>query len=499
MTKKRGFGIAALAAMAVVACRGETYRTPDGEPFVLGYHLDISRDKVPTMASLYRLVDILAGQGFNQLQLYAEHTFAYKGHEKVWGQASPMTAEEIRALDDYCWKKGVALVPNQNSFGHMERWLKHPEYRHLAESPEGGRNPWGGRAQFPRALCPTDPASERFLASLYDELLPNFRHTKLLHIGCDEVWDIESGGDRSAAAVKEKGAARVYCDFVRKIQKLAADRGRTVMYWGDFIVAYPDMVREMPKDAVMIVCSYDQDTPYDKRCAKPESLGRKYYIGPGTSSWYALFGKWTNARRNIANAFAAGRRHGMSGCLLCDWGDGGYPHPYIVSLPPIVYAAGEAKGRQMTDDEVAAEVDRICGCRCGKALLRYGDLYRMAYCHTPNSTALYKMLADRETYKYTYAQNEGRMGELFDELHDIMTSVDLTNAPDWVKEDFAMLELLGKALEMAYHKQESRILSEIPGPYRRLWLKQNRPGGLEDSVQRLFLHGQKEPEKKEMR
>ena len=52
--------------------------------------------------------------------------------------------------------------------------------------------------------------------------------------------------------------------------------------------------------------------------------------------------------------------------------------------------------------------------------------------------------------------------------------------------------------EMAYHKQESRILSEIPGPYRRLWLKQNRPGGLEDSVQRLFLHGQNEPEKKEM-
>ena len=40
------------------------------------YMLDISRDKVPTMSTLRLLVELLARFGYNQLQLYIEHTFA---------------------------------------------------------------------------------------------------------------------------------------------------------------------------------------------------------------------------------------------------------------------------------------------------------------------------------------------------------------------------------------------------------------------------------------
>src|SRR6185295_19601229 len=40
-----------------------------------GVMLDISRDKVPTMATLFGLVDMLAEWKVNQFQLYMEHTF----------------------------------------------------------------------------------------------------------------------------------------------------------------------------------------------------------------------------------------------------------------------------------------------------------------------------------------------------------------------------------------------------------------------------------------
>ncbi len=63
---------------------------------VRGVMLDISRDKVPTMPTLFSLVDRLAEWKVNQLQLYIEHTFAYRGHEEIWRSADPMTAEEIR-------------------------------------------------------------------------------------------------------------------------------------------------------------------------------------------------------------------------------------------------------------------------------------------------------------------------------------------------------------------------------------------------------------------
>src|SRR5438477_6364863 len=81
---------------------------------VRGFMLDISRDKVPTMATLFALVDQLAELKINQLQLYTEHTFAYRGHEVVWKDASPMTAGEIRQLDAYCKARFIELVPNQN-------------------------------------------------------------------------------------------------------------------------------------------------------------------------------------------------------------------------------------------------------------------------------------------------------------------------------------------------------------------------------------------------
>ena len=96
---------------------------------VRGYMLDISRDRVPTQASLLELVDTLAALRINQLQLYTEHTFAYRERESVWCNASPLTPEEIRQLDARCGASGIELVPNQNSFGHMERCLRHPENR----------------------------------------------------------------------------------------------------------------------------------------------------------------------------------------------------------------------------------------------------------------------------------------------------------------------------------------------------------------------------------
>ncbi|HEX6883603.1 MAG TPA: glycoside hydrolase family 20 zincin-like fold domain-containing protein, partial [Planctomycetota bacterium] len=138
-----------------------------------GVMLDVSRDRVPRMDYLFQLVERLAEWKLNELQLYFEHAFAYAGHERVWRGVDPFTPDEIRALDAHCRLHGIELVPNQQSFGHLHHWLKHPEYRHLAEVPEGILHPFLGAGQTtpePFSLCPTDPRSLAFLGGLYDEL-----------------------------------------------------------------------------------------------------------------------------------------------------------------------------------------------------------------------------------------------------------------------------------------------------------------------------------------
>ena len=112
-----------------------------------GVMLDISRSKVPTLETLFGLVDLFSGWKINHLELYTEHTFAYENHREVWAQASPMTGEDILRLDAYCRERFVELVPNQNSFGHMHHWLELPRYNHLAECPDGFELTWQGHTR----------------------------------------------------------------------------------------------------------------------------------------------------------------------------------------------------------------------------------------------------------------------------------------------------------------------------------------------------------------
>lgn len=97
---------------------------------VRGYMLDISRGKVPTLDDLCGYADRLAELKYNQLQLYVEgFSFAYPSYTEVWKDATPITGEEIQYLDAYCEARGIELVPNQNSLGHMAAWLSRDEFK----------------------------------------------------------------------------------------------------------------------------------------------------------------------------------------------------------------------------------------------------------------------------------------------------------------------------------------------------------------------------------
>ena len=98
--------------------------------------LDISRGRVPKLETLLELAERLADFKINELQLYTEHTFAYRKYKSVWQSWGALTGEEIRKLDARCRELGIDLVPNQNSFGHLRYFLEHPKLKKLAEVSE---------------------------------------------------------------------------------------------------------------------------------------------------------------------------------------------------------------------------------------------------------------------------------------------------------------------------------------------------------------------------
>ena len=323
-----------------------------------GVMLDISRGRVPKLETLLELAERLADFKINELQLYTEHTFAYRKYKSVWQTWGALTAKEIRILDARCRELGIDLVPNQNSFGHLREFLAHQKLKQLAEVSKPYEDASGEFLRRPTTLAPNHPGTLPFLRGLYDELLPNFS-SRFFNVGCDETWDLGRG--RSKVLCDAKGKGRVYLDFLKQIRREVSARGKTMMFWGDIILKYPKLIPELAKlgrtdlrvsleerqrvptsNLIALNWGYEANHPFAKEAAQFAKAKIPFYVCPGTSTWQTLIGRHDNALANLCAAAKAGRKSGAIGYLITDWGDGGHPQPLSVSWPLFLAGASLA-------------------------------------------------------------------------------------------------------------------------------------------------------------
>jgi hexosaminidase len=360
-----------------------------------GVMLDVSRGRVPKLETLLELVEHLADFKINELQLYIEHTFAYRNYKPVWRSWGALTAVEIRKLDVRCRELGIDLVPNQNSFGHLRYFLEHPPLKKLAEVSEPYESGGGEFLRYPSTLAPNYPGSIRFLRGLYGELLPNFT-SRFFNVGCDETWDLGRG--QSRLLCKRKGKGRVYLDFLKKIHREVSKRKRRMMFWGDIVLHHPELIPKLPKDLIALNWGYEADHPYNHEARLFEKSGIPFYVCPGTSTWMTLIGKHDNALANLRSAARAGSRHGAIGYLITDWGDGGHPQPLAVSYLPYLAGAALSWCAKSFDERLLVPVlsrdifhDRTQ--RLARAALGLGLAHRKFGYVEPNSTPFGTVLA----------------------------------------------------------------------------------------------------------
>jgi hexosaminidase len=302
-----------------------------------GVMLDISRGRVPKLETLLDLAEKLSDFKINELQLYTEHTFAYKKHKSVWQSWGALTAKEIQILDARCRELGIDLVPNQNSFGHLRYFLEDPKLQKLAEISAPYEDASKEFVRRPTTLAPNHSGTIPFLRGLYDELLPNFS-SKFFNVGCDETWDLGRG--QSKKICERFGKGKIYLNFLKKIQREVSARGKRMMFWGDIILKCPKLISRLPKNVIALNWGYEKNHPFEKEAAQFAKAKIPFYVCPGTSTWQTIVGKHDNALANLRAAAKAGKKFGAMGFLNTDWGDGGHPQPLAVSWP--IFLAGAA-------------------------------------------------------------------------------------------------------------------------------------------------------------
>ena len=467
-----------------------------------GVMLDISRSKVPTLKTLFDLIDMFSEWKINHLELYTEHTFAYENHREVWAQASPMTGEDILSLDAYCRERFVELVPNQNSFGHMHHWLELPRYNHLAECPEGFELTLRGhtRQMPPFSLNPADRHSAEFMGELFSELLPHFSSRKF-NVGCDETWDVGRG--RSSRTVVERGAGRVYLDYLLEIHELVKSHRRTMHFWGDIIIQHPELVPELPKDAVVLEWGYEADHPFDEHGAEFARSGMPFFVCPGTSTWNTIAGRTSNCLGNVRNATENGLRHEAEGVLNTDWGDNG--HTQYLPISYLGFAAGAALPwcqEANNDKDFISALDlhafhdrtRVMGRLC----YDLGNAHEKAGPTPHNSTVLFNLLTQAPDSPLPEGVSVESLRETSEHIGSIVEPLESARMErddaGITRDEFAnaarmMLHACERGTAMLQGTIDStekrdELASEmrtILGEHRRLWSARNRVGGMQDS------------------
>jgi hypothetical protein len=476
-----------------------------------GYMLDISRDKVPTMETLYHMIDLLASWKINEFQLYTEHTFAYKNHELVWQNSSPMTAEEIKMLDIYCKSRFIDLVPNQNSFGHMENWLQHDQYVDLAECPTDCKTIWGTRSRH--SLNPINPGSLQLMQELYAELLPNFT-SKYFNIGCDET--VELGCGLSAEYCKEKGKGNVYLEYLIKLNNEVNKYGSQAQFWGDIILNHPELISSIPKNMTAMVWGYESTYPFHENLPKFKQAGLDFYVCPGTSTWRSIIGRNHDAFINLKQAAINGKLYGAKGYLNTNWGDYGHWQALSVCYPAM--AVGSAYSWN-SNSNPTTQLENVLNHyvfndktgNTAKAVLELSNAYLACKIPEGNANAFHLML---HRYKWTmkghYQTKMLKIDPLLNAEKIINhASQTLNKAKPACADSSIVINELKQAIALAKHgihlgvarlnahnfstenipedtKQQLKDeLATIISSHEYLWTVRNRKGGLASSSQKL--------------
>ncbi len=305
------------------------------------FYLDASRGRVPRLETLRQLVNLLAHLKYNQLQLYVEHVFPFAFDPAISEGCDVLTPHEIRALDEYCRIRHIRLVPSLACFGHMGRVLSLPAYRELAEAPWPAptwqQSRWVQRLRG-ATINPRHPGARKLLRAMLNDFLPCFS-APLFNMCGDETYDLGRGANRAWA--EKDGMGKLYALHVRFLHKEAARHGKRLMLWGDMLLKYPDAIRRIPDDCIVLDWGYEPTTDFSKVRSFLRA-GLNAYVCPSTRGYRVVFNEVEKARANIAGYAREASQAGAHGLLVTDWGDMGHFNLPAASLHGMALGAATA-------------------------------------------------------------------------------------------------------------------------------------------------------------
>ena len=196
---------------------------------------------------LERLSDLK--HAVRQAAFYKANGFAIKLEGHFQYHSAPalvepyaLTPAEFQELTDYGLRYQVQVIPYLDGPAHIAFILKHPEYAKLREFPDSNYE-----------LCATNPDAMELMLGMFGDLIAANHGVKPIILSTDEAYYVgvaDNAQCHEAAREKELGSVgRVLDEFVTKVGSYLHDRGRTVIFWGEYPLIPAD-IADLPSFVV---------------------------------------------------------------------------------------------------------------------------------------------------------------------------------------------------------------------------------------------------------
>ena len=324
-----------------------------------GVMLDASRNAVPTVADVEKLLQHMAVMGLDTLMLYTEDTYEVKEYPYFGYMRGRYTSEELKACDEYAAKLGIDMIPCIQTLGHLREALKWNYASKIKDTDD--------------ILLVDEPQTYDFLESCLKAASEPFR-TKRIHIGMDETFQLGLG------KYLEKHGYENHIDLMnRHLQKVISitDKlGLKPMIWSDmyfplFAENSPykdedgsireDILEGIP-DVELVYWNYyrKEQEVYERDFQKHKLLGSTPIFAGGAWTWNGLAPNYGKAIETTEAGLAACKQEGIGEIFVTLWGDNGAETPFATAYPIMQLFAEHTYQKEVSIEKVAERFE-FCG------------------------------------------------------------------------------------------------------------------------------------------
>ncbi|MEI2405317.1 beta-N-acetylhexosaminidase [Niallia taxi] len=324
-----------------------------------GVMLDASRNAVPTVTEVKKLLEHMALIGLDTLMLYTEDTYEVKEYPYFGYMRGRYTHKELKECDQYAEKLGIDMIPCIQTLGHMREGIKWNYASAIKDTDD--------------ILLVDEPKTYEFLESCLKAVSEPFR-TNRIHIGMDETFQLGLG------KYLEKHGYEHHIDLMNRHLKqvvgITNKLGLKPMIWSDMYFPLfadnspymdedgnirKDILRNIP-DVEYVYWNYyrKEQEVYEKDFQKHKLLGTKPIFAGGAWTWNGLAPNYGKAIVTTNAALAACKKEGIDEIFVTLWRDNGAETPISTAYPLLQLFAEHTYRNGVTRDEVA-ERFAFCG------------------------------------------------------------------------------------------------------------------------------------------